>query len=227
MRSRSALVLALVGTLALGLVAFAAERPTLTTQDFTYDFERSEVDFKNDIAQFFGHVRVTQGTNSIEAQQAVARAFRSENKQWEFRDAVLVKTAEAELTAQSATAAFENNVLVQARVEGSPAHFERRADGSERLARGRARSIEYDVVREVVTLSGDVWFGYGSDEFRGDTVVYDLRDERVRVDARDTGRVRGVIRPRGDEQTGAERQGTSAEGGTAVLTDDVVSEGEA
>lgn len=227
MHGHSAKWLALLGALAQWSAALAAEQPALATQDFSYDFERSEVDFKNDIAQFHGHVRVTQGANSIEAQEAVARAFRSENKQWEFRDTVLVKTAEAELTAESATAAFENNVLVEARVEGSPAQFERRGSASERLARGHARSIEYDVTDDTVTLSGDVWFGYGSDEFRGDTVIYNLRDERVRVDAGDAGRVRGIIRPRSSEETGTEQQSPHAGDEAASSSDRAASEGDA
>ncbi len=180
--------------------AFAAELTGLETGDFGYDFDRSEFDFKNDIAEFFGHVRVRQGPNSIQAEEAVARAFRSENKQWEFKDSVLVRTADAQLQANTATAAFENNVLVEARVEGAPAHFERLGGGSDRLARGRAKVIEYDVSSDTVTLTGDVWFGYGQDEFEGETVIYSLRDERVRVNSGDSGRVRGIIRPRAGEQ---------------------------
>lgn len=181
--------------------AYPAEVPGLDSGDFGYDFERSEFDFKNDIAEFYGRVRVTQGPNSIQAEEAIARAFRSENKQWEFKDSVRVRTADAQLQASTATAAFENNVLVGARVQGSPAEFERIGGDSDRLARGRANVIEYDVSSEVVTLSGDVWFGYGQDEFRGDTVIYSLREERVRVNSGDSGRVRGIIRPRVDGQS--------------------------
>lgn len=167
-----------------------------TGGDFGYDFDRSEFDFKNDVAEFFGHVRVTQGENSIQSEEAIARAFRSENKQWEFKDSVLVRTADAQLQANTATAAFENNVLVEARVEGSPAHFERVGTDAERAARGRAKVIEYDVSSDTVTLTGDVWFGYGQDEFEGEEVIYSLRDERVRVNSGESGRVRGIIRPR-------------------------------
>ena len=178
----------------------AAERPVLDTENFGYDFERSEVDFKNDTAHFFGHVRVTQGPNSIQAEEATARAFRSENKQWEFRDSVLLRTEDARLSAETATAAFDADVLVAARVEGAPAEFERLGESPEQLARGRARVIEYDLVADTVTLTGDVWFGYGKDEFTGETVIYSLRDELVRLNSGESGRVRGVIRPRTDEK---------------------------
>src|SRR5512138_8437 len=112
-------------TLVAALSVRAAEAPAFDTQQFGYDFERSEVDFKNDTAHFYGGVRVTQGPNSIQAEEAVARAFRSENKHWEFQQSVLVRTADARLSAESATAAFNDNVLVATRVEGAPAEFER------------------------------------------------------------------------------------------------------
>lgn len=191
-------VLALLGSVNLG----AAEAPAFDTENFGYDFERSEVDFKNDTAQFFGHVRVTQGPNSIQAEEAIAHAFRSANKQWEFHEAVLVRTAEAQLSAETATAAFENNVLVQARVEGSPAHFESLPGVAEQLARGRARAIEYDVRADTITFTGDVWFGYGADEWRGEQVIYNLRDQRVRMSSGESGRVRGTIRPQGKGNQG-------------------------
>ena len=186
--------------LVAALSARAAEVPVFDTQPFGYDFERSEVDFKNDTAHFYG-VRVTQGPNSIQAKEAVARAFRSENKQWEFQESVLVQTADARLSADSATAAFNDNVLVATRVEGAPAEFERVGGPSDQLVRGRARVIEYDVATDTVTLTGNVWFGYGKDEVEAESVIYSLRDERVRFNAGDSGRVRGTIRPRIDEKT--------------------------
>ena len=113
-------------------------------------------------------------------------------------DAVRLRTADADLASESAAASFRNNQLIEARVEGSPAKFEQRGFGSEGAVRGRARVIQYDLTQDVVTLTGDVWFSYGKDEFRGDTVIYDMRDERVRVnpDGESSGRVKGIIRPR-------------------------------
>ena len=89
--------------------ALAAEAPQVisTDQDFRYSFETSEVDFRSDIAELSGNVKVVQGLNSIEAQRATVNAFRSENSQWDFREQVRVLTAEAELKSQSAKAMFK------------------------------------------------------------------------------------------------------------------------
>lgn len=188
-------------------------------QEFRYSFDHSEVDYRNDTARLSGNVRVDQGSNSIEAEQATVNAFRSDNSRWHFEGAVRVRTADAALQSQSASAVFENEQLVRARVEGSPAEFERLGGPDDLFARGRARVIEYDVTSDVVTLNGDVWFGYGEDVFETDTVVYYIRDERVSAGGSADGRVRGVIRPRQTETSEAKPQTAPAQeaapGGTA------------
>jgi lipopolysaccharide transport protein LptA len=181
---------------ALSPVSFAAQ---VETQDESFRWTADVLDsnFRSDTLELLGNVRVEQGPMSIEAEQATANAFRSENSRWQFQNDVKVRTADADLASETASAAFQSNQLVQARVEGSPAQFEQRG-GTERTVRGRARVIEYDVTGNTVTLKGDVWFSYGKDEFRGDTVIYNIRDERVRVnpDGESPGRVEGIIRPR-------------------------------
>ena len=41
--------------------------------------------------------------------------------------------------------------------------------------------IEYDFVAGIVKLTDNVWFSNGKDEFRGDVVIYNVRDERVQI----------------------------------------------
>jgi lipopolysaccharide transport protein LptA len=155
-------------------------------------------DLRSDTMELLGNVRLAQDAMSIEAAQAHAAAFRSDNSRWSFERSVRLRTAEADLKADTAKAAFVNGQISTARVEGSPAEFEQRGGPPDRQVRGRAATIDYDFGRGVVTLVGDVWFGYGKDEFSCDTVVYSMRDERVNCNQGSTtpGRVRGTIRPR-------------------------------
>jgi lipopolysaccharide transport protein LptA len=188
----------IVAALALCVVAFDGLAVAASDESFRWSADVLDSSFRSDTLELLGNVRVTQGAMSIEAQQATADAFRSENSRWRFQNSVRVRTAEAELVSESAAASFRNNQLIEARVAGSPAQFEQRANAPERTVRGRARNITYDLAADVVTLTGDVWFSYGADEFRGDTVIYSMRDERVRVnpDGDSSGRVKGIIRPR-------------------------------
>ena len=137
-------------------------------------------------------MHVTQGTNSI--QSGAAKAIGpSDNSRWSFQKAVRIVTSEAQLDSDSADAAVVGGQLSRARVEGSPAQFQQRGASADRQIRGRAGVIEYDFVAGVVKLTDQVWFSNGKDEFRGDVLIYNVRDERVQSQ----GRVRGIIRPQG------------------------------
>jgi lipopolysaccharide transport protein LptA len=157
------------------------------------------LDMRADMLDLEGNVRVLQGPLSIESGTATATAQgrRSGESQWTFQNAVRINTAEAALQADTARAAVVDGRIASARIEGKPAQFEQRAK-ADRQMRGRAGVIEYDFAAGVIKLTGDVWFSNGKDEFRGDVVVYNVRDERVQINpgGREPGRVRGTIRPR-------------------------------
>lgn len=229
MRRRRRAVLVLIGSATLAQTVCAAETAEQSEAEGSYVYSADVLDssLRSDTLELLGNVRVVQGPMSIEAERATANAFRSQNSQWQFQDSVRVRTEDAELVSESASAAFEDGQLVTARVEGSPARFEQRGGSLDRVVNGRALAIEYDVTSEVVTLTGDVWFSYGKDEFRGDTVIYDMREERVRVNpgGDHPGRVKGIIRPRSNEEESqspeaAAPSGADASSGADVAEDD-------
>ena len=194
-RTLSALLLA-----TLGATASAADlvRPG---EEFNWDAKVVTSDFRTDTLEISGDVRVTQGPMSIEAGAAKAKDVRSQNSRWTFENSVHIVTSEAELQSDSASAAVVGGQLARARAQGSPAQFAQRGGRSDGQVRGCAGVIEYDFAAGVVTLTDNVWFSNGKDEFRGDVVIYNVRDERVQINPGGQGRVRGIIRP---------RQGTAA-----------------
>jgi lipopolysaccharide transport protein LptA len=186
---------------ALGARAGAADlvRPGDT---FNWDADVVRSDLRKDTLEFSGNVIVKQGPMSIQADEAVANDIRSENSRWTFRTSVQIVTSEAELQSDSASAAIVGGQLTRARVEGSPAQFAQRGGRDDSQVRGRAGVIEYDFVGGIVKLTDNVWFSNGKDEFRGNVVIYNVRDERVQINPGGEGRVRGIIRPRTGAQTG-------------------------
>jgi lipopolysaccharide transport protein LptA len=178
-----------------GSIAFAAE---LGRGTFDYSADELKSDLRSDTMELLGNVKLAQDAMSIEASQARASAFRSENSRWSFERAVRLRTADADLKADSARAAFVSGQISTARVEGSPAEFQQRGGQPDRQVRGRANAIDYDFGQGIVTLNGNVWFSYGKDEFCGDRVIYSIRDERVTVNPNgaSSGRVKGTIRPK-------------------------------
>ncbi|HEY0685339.1 MAG TPA: LptA/OstA family protein [Steroidobacter sp.] len=197
-RNRSGRPRALAALLSLLFVAQADAAATAPTLDetFVYSADVLSSDFRNDTIDVSGNVRVTQGASSIEAQTAKGRNMSSDTQRWTFEDAVHIRTAEAQLESNLATAAVVNGQIANARVEGSPARFEQISAESNREVRGRAGVIEYDFSTGVVKLTNQVWFSNGKDEFRADVVVYSVRDERVQINpGGSSNRVRGIIRP--------------------------------
>jgi lipopolysaccharide transport protein LptA len=189
-RARAAALLVLP-LFSLG-VASAAElvRPG---EAFSYEADIVTTDLRPpQTLEISGNVRVTQGTNSI--QSGAAKAIGpSDNSRWSFQKAVRIVTSEAELESESADAAVVGGQLSRARAQGAPAQYQQRGAAADRQIRGRAGVIEYDFAAGVVKLTDQVWFSNGKDEFRGDALTYNVRDQRVQSQ----GRVRGVIRPEG------------------------------
>jgi lipopolysaccharide transport protein LptA len=143
-------------------------------------------------------VRISQGDLSIEAQKATASGMQSDNGRWTFEKSVHIRTADADLKSDSARASFANGQIAEAVAQGSPATFEQRNAAADKQVRGRANTIEYDFGNDTVKLSDNVQFAQGGNEFRGDTLIYYVRDERVVMNpgGGESGRVNITIRPR-------------------------------
>jgi lipopolysaccharide transport protein LptA len=186
-----------LGALVLAALCTTADAATLQPGDeFNWDAKVVTSDFRTDTLEISGDVRVTfRGPMSIEAGAAKAKDVRSQNAQWTFENAVHIVTTEAELQSNTASAAVVGGQLARARAQGSPAQFAQRGGKTDAQVRGRAGVIEYDIAAGIVKLTDNVWFSNGKDEFRGDVVIYNVRDQRVQINPGGEGRVRGVIRP--------------------------------
>lgn len=61
---------------------------------------------------------------------------------------------------------------------GKPVRFRQQpAEGA--LITGEASRIEYDAVKGVIVLTGGAWVRQGTDEFRGETIRYDIEAGKV------------------------------------------------
>jgi lipopolysaccharide transport protein LptA len=182
--------------LLLGLAsAHAAE---FEDQVLQVDADDGEFDLREAEQHLRGNVRITQGAMSISAAEAVGKGESTDNSRWTFSRDVHLQTRDADLKSNTATAAFLNGLLTEATVKGTPAVFEQRTTLPDKQIRGRAGQIDYDIAKGIVKLTKDVWFSYGGNEFRGDVVVYNVRDEKVVVNpaGQSNGRVNIRIRPR-------------------------------
>lgn len=207
------LTAALVTVLCASPAVFAAKAPA-PEAGYSWSADVLSSDFRSDTLELRGNVRVMQGAASIEAQNAKGRNVRAESSRWTFEKGVRIRSAEADLFSDLATAGIVNGQFADARIEGAPARFEQIGSASNRQVRGRAGVIEYDFVTGVVKLTNQVWFSNGKDEFRGDVVIYNVRDERVQINpGGSSNRVRGIIRP----TNGPAKRSSGAATGAAVV----------
>jgi lipopolysaccharide transport protein LptA len=155
----------------------------------------SDVDYKNNKLAFH-KVRITQGGFAIEADDATATGLDFKASQWVFRGNVKITTPDGSLASDEARIAFAANAISTAEITGTPAVFEQKHD--KRLTRGRAKHIDYDFAAGTVRLSDGAFLSDGDTEISGRTLVYDMREQRLRANADDQGsqRVRIIITPK-------------------------------
>lgn len=91
---------------------------------------------------------------------------------------------------------------------GRPVQFRQKMEGRDEYIEARASRIEYDARSETMKLIGNAYVSQGNDELRGGVIVYDLRSERYQAQGAagdgKQGRVRAMIRPRGQAEAPAE-----------------------
>ncbi len=108
-----------------------------------------------------------------------------------------VEIVQGSLRAESSTATL-SRIDGQARralLQGSPARLQQELDEGG-LMRATARSIDYDLVAEVVVLSGGVVVNQPRGELRGERIVYDLKTGRLDAGGGEGGRIHMRIEPR-------------------------------
>jgi lipopolysaccharide transport protein LptA len=111
-------------------------------------------------------VQIRQGAMSIRADEAWVSGveINFSNTEWRFSGAVHITFDGGELDASEATAKFLGNRLQTAHATGGPATFSHTGADNDRLSRGRASTIEYNVPQGRIRLAGDVWFSDGRGE---------------------------------------------------------------
>jgi len=82
----------------------------------------------------------------------------------------------------------------RAELEGAPARIEQDLDSGGQM-QARARKVDYDLVAEVLLLTGDVVVTQPEGELRGERIRYDLKSGRLEGGG-DGGRVQMRIEPR-------------------------------
>jgi len=179
---------------AVSSFAFADATPRRDDLRIEVDARSTEIDFRNNTA-VLRTVIIREGDVRVEADEATARGGvdNFENNQWVLTGNVRIIMPDGSLQADRAVVSFVDNRIVRAVITGSPASFEQTIEETCDLARGRAQTIEYDVVGGTVRLDGDSYLTDGRNDIKGTTLVYNITEQRVVTQG--DGRVHITINP--------------------------------
>jgi len=156
-----------------------APAPVSAEQPISVDAASSQVDYKTNTV-VFTQVVISQGTTRVQAEHAHATGLEFANSRWTFEGDVHIEAQEqGTLRSDAAIVAFRDNHIARATITGKPAQFEQRRSDSDKVARGHADEIVYDVAAGTVRLSNDAWLSNGQNEISGPLLVYSMREQRV------------------------------------------------
>jgi lipopolysaccharide transport protein LptA len=148
---------------------------------------------------------ITQGDVRIEAAEGrVSGGLDFKNSRLDISGNVRINSDGGNLKSDRAVISFKDNVITRATIDGSPAEFEQIREGDGQSARGRARTIDYDLGNGTVSLREGAWLLVGCLEARSDELVYNIRKQRVqgRASAGSDGRPRFTVQPGGTSSSG-------------------------
>lgn len=179
---------------------------TESKEPIILDADSSEIDRKNDRLMFSG-VNITQGTTNIRSDSAQASTLDFANSKWVFEGNVQIRLGTTQIDSNLATMTFADYQLASAMVEGDPAAFRQVAKNQE-LTEGHAQLIEYDGGKGTIRLSKGAWLSEGGKEISGNTLTYNIQEERVIASSDKTQgeKVLIVINPEADEEADQQDQ---------------------
>ena len=99
-----------------------------------------------------------------------------------YRGNVVVTQGSMYLAADKATVYFKNSQFVKMEAAGAPTRFRYRPAADRPEIDGIGREVSYDVKAGQVTVSGGARFNQGGDVMTGETIVYDLSQDVVKVE---------------------------------------------
>ncbi len=160
------------------------------------DADQTTYDGKLSMVQFKG-LRLTQGGLGIEADVAHASRMDFDDSVWHFSGNVVFDIDEGHIECDAADLEFSNFTLKVATIEGSPATFEFKREGSEDMTYASANKLHYDVAKAVIEFSGNATITEGSNKISSDTLVYKILEQRVNAVSSGNGgdRVKVIFTP--------------------------------
>lgn len=126
-----------------------------------------------------------------------------------YQGHVILVQGSLRINADSITLYSTGGTLLRAVVDGSPATLQQQGADEAQTMRARATQMEYLPRDGVIELRGQAQLWRGGNEFNGEQIRYDLKQQLVRAtgtsQGSDTGRVRVLLQPEGEQPATEEK----------------------
>lgn len=167
-------------------------------QPIQLDAGPSTFDYKNSRLVFHS-VKISQGGLSVEADEGTATGLDFKESHWVFTGNVRITFPDGSMQSDEARISFASNLIASAEVTGTPARFEQKREKS--VARGRAARIVYQPGPGTLRLVDDAFLTDGGYDISANTIVYNIREQRVVANPDEQGndRIRLTINPKKPE----------------------------
>jgi lipopolysaccharide transport protein LptA len=137
------------------------------------------IDSKTQTAEY-KDVLIRENDITVQADRAHVAGLTFDNSLWTLESNVRVQSEQrGSLHSAKAIIEFRDNHIVKMTFDGSPAEFECRSTDSNRITRGSAAEIVYDVNEGTVRLMQDAWLSDGRNEISSPLLFYNIRQQRL------------------------------------------------
>lgn len=188
------------------------------------DADSTDYDGKSSMLMFRG-LRLTQGSIGIEADEGRASKLDFEDSVWHFAGNVIIDTENGHIESETADLKFGAHQLQLATITGSPASFEMKRPGSDKITYAEAGRLEYDFKAGIVEFSEQATITEGGNKISSNYLVYNIREQRIKAQSGGEGdeKVRITYTPAATETATdqePESSGEDAESAGEDLPDD-------
>ena len=142
------------------------------------DADSTDYDGKSSMLMFRG-LRLTQGSIGIEADEGRASKLDFEDSVWHFAGNVVIDTENGHIESETADLKFAGHQLRLATFVGSPASFEMKRPGSDKITYAEAGRLEYDFDAGIVEFSEQATITEGGNQISSNYLVYNIKEERI------------------------------------------------
>lgn len=145
-----------------------------------------------------------------------------------YRGEVVLVQGGLTITAESLDISAENNTAEKVIAEGGPAVYEQSGATERQRVKASAGRIEYDIVNNLIVLTGDAQIQHNGSEIRGGRITYNADNQVVKASADDqgAGRVKMILQPAGQDTPVEAEDSESTQSQNAVNASEEVADGD-